>query len=130
LGPDRDAIEEARRGDLLFDIGICRQYTRFCVRTNDVGLISSLSEFHRRPWTDFMPAMLDQFLAVSPHRIVESAAARIEVFAPIPGPGQSPPNGAHTHFLPEYLKSGEEIAAGLTLPDYAAPIAVFYPHRN
>lgn len=119
LGPDTDAIDEVHRDDSLFDVGIGRQYSRFCMRTGDKTLASTLSDQSGRPWPEALPLIQNQLLDAGPHRIVESAAARIEVFA---GP-------ALTHFLPEFLKSGEEIAAGLALPDYAAPIAIFYPHK-
>jgi hypothetical protein len=74
-----------------------------------------------------MPEIGVQLLSMGPNRVVESAAARIEVFTPIPLPGTQSPSGAHTHFLPEYLKSGEEIPASLTLPEFALPVAIFYP---
>jgi predicted Fe-S protein YdhL (DUF1289 family) len=127
LGPDAAAIDEAQRADALFDIGIGRRYMRFCVRTGDEALASALSAQSGRHWSEALPIIKDQLISVGPHRIVESAGARIEVFAGIPTPGEPPPAGAHTHFLPEFLKSDEEIAAGLALPDYAAPIAIFYP---
>ena len=63
----------------------------------------------------------------SPHRVVESALARIEVFTPIPAPGTTTPPGAHTHFLPQFLATGDEAPAGLGLPDYALPVAIYYP---
>ncbi|MBS0231964.1 MAG: DUF1289 domain-containing protein [Proteobacteria bacterium] len=129
LGPDTGAIDAVRRGDLLFDIGIGRRYTRFCVRTGNQALISSLSALDRRHWSDFMPVMLPQLIAVSAHRVVESSSGRIEVFAPIPGPEQTSTNGACTHFLPEFLKSGEDIPRVLAPPDYAAPVAIFYPNK-
>ncbi len=129
VGPDTGAIDETHRGDALFDLGIGRRYTRFCVRTSDASLVSSLSDHDRRHWSDFMPIMLDRFIAASPHRVVESAAARIEIYGTIPKPGQSSPHGAHSHFLPEFLRSGEEIAASLAPPDYVAPIAIFYPNK-
>ena len=46
---------------------------------------------------------------------------------PIPAPGAITLQGAHTHFLPEFLKDGEEALAGLALPDYALPVAIYYP---
>jgi hypothetical protein len=51
----------------------------------------------------------------------------IEVLAPIAAPGTLTPQGAHTHFLPEFLQDGEEAPAGLALPDYALPVAIYYP---
>ncbi|WP_409560936.1 DUF1289 domain-containing protein [Hyphomicrobium sp. MC8b] len=130
VGLDAGAIDETYRGDELFDLGIGRRYTRFCVRTRDETLTSALSDHDRRHWSDFMPVMLNQFVAVSPHRVVESAAARIEIFSRIPGSGESSPNGAHTHFLAEFLKSGDEIAPSLAPPDYVGPVAIFYPNKT
>lgn len=130
LGPDAGAIDKTHRDDQFFDLGIGRLYTRFCVRTRNEALKSALSDYERRHWSDFMPILLNQFVAVSPHRVVESAAARIEIFSGIPGPGESSPNGAHTHFLPEFLKSGDEIAPSLAPPDYVGPVAIFYPNKT
>ncbi len=130
LGPDADAIAEAQRGDRLFDMGIGRRYTRFCVRTGDGPLSSTLSDMSGHRWSEALPIIKDQLIDVEPHRVVESAAARIEIFAPIPRPGRPSPTGAHTHFLPEFLQAGEEIAASLAPPDYAAPVAIFYPSKD
>jgi hypothetical protein len=68
-----------------------------------------------------------RILAESPHRVVESALARVEVLSPIPAPGAVSPDGAHTHFLPTYLQSGDEAPAGLALPPYAQQVAIYYP---
>jgi hypothetical protein len=56
--------------------------------------------------------------------------ARAEVFSPIAPPPGIPATGARTHFLPPLLATGDEIDAALKLPDYVAPIAVFYPHGS
>ncbi|MBS0253294.1 MAG: DUF1289 domain-containing protein [Proteobacteria bacterium] len=128
-GLDAGAIDKTHRGDELFDLGIGRRYTRFCLRTGDEPLRSVLSDYEGRHWSDFIPVMLNKLIAVSPHRVVESAAARIEIFSGIAGPGESPPNGAQTQFHSEYLKSGDEIAPSLAPPDYAGPVAIFYPNK-
>jgi predicted Fe-S protein YdhL (DUF1289 family) len=130
LGPDDGAIDDTHRGNILFDMGLGRQYSRFCIRSGDEGLVSVLSGQLGRPWSAVVQHIQSHIIDVGPHRVVESAAARIEVFTRIPSVGQASPSGAHTHFLPEYLKSGEEIAASLAPPDYAAPIAVFYPNKD
>jgi predicted Fe-S protein YdhL (DUF1289 family) len=127
LGTDADAIDEAHRSDKLFDFGVGRKSSRFCVRTSDDALAQSLSNQTGRHWSEVMPAIGHEIIAVSPHRVVESTAARIEVYAPIPAPGMTSPSGAHTHFLPDFLKSGEEIPASLALPVFAMPVAIFYP---
>jgi hypothetical protein len=129
LGPDTGAIDATQRTDSLFDIGIGRRYTRFCVRTGDDALVSALCEQGGRHWSEAMPRVLGKLIDTVSHRVVESAAARIEVFAKIPRPDESPPTGARTHFLSEFLQSGEEIAPSIAPPDYAAPVAIFYPNK-
>ncbi|MBS0239177.1 MAG: DUF1289 domain-containing protein [Proteobacteria bacterium] len=129
LGPDSQAIDARHQADQLFDYGIGRKYSRFCVRTGDAALASSLSAQDGRHWSEVMTAIGMQVIAASPNRVVESAAARIEVFTRIPMPGAQSPAGAHTHFLPDFLTGGEEITSSLALPDYAAPVAIFYPRE-
>jgi hypothetical protein len=130
LGPDLGAIDQAHRTDTLFDVGLGRRYSRFCVRTGDEALRSSISDFSGQNLSRFVPDMLNRFIAVSPDRVVETAAARIEVFSKTTGPGESLPHGARAHLLPELLNSGDEISPSLALPDYAAPIAIFYPGKS
>lgn len=127
LGPDTDAIDDRHRNDRLFDFGIGRKASRFCVRTDDGDLASALDAKAGRPWSEVMMDIGMQLLAVAPNRVVESAVARIEVFAPIPLPSGKAPDGAHTHLLPEFLKAGEDVPASLTLPEFASAVAIFYP---
>jgi len=74
-----------------------------------------VEEFEGKPWQALMAAAGSRIVAESPHRVVESPLARIEVYAPIPLPNE--PEGAHTHFLPAFLSAGEEISPSLALPD-------------
>ena len=127
LGADTAAIDPEHRGHQLFDMGIGRKASRFCIRTGDASLIASLTALAGRPWADVMYEAGMAIFAANPHRVVESKLARVEVYSAIPLPGSTSPAGAHTHFLPEFLKSGEEGPASVALPDYALPIATFYP---
>lgn len=127
LGADVEAVDPQQRGDQLFDMGVGRAASRFCIRTGDAELIKTLSAFAGRTWAEVMYEAGMAILAAHPHRVVESKLARVEVFAPIPMPGGKSPDGAHTHFLPEFLKTGEESPASVALPEYALPIAIFYP---
>jgi Family of unknown function (DUF6925) len=76
-----------------------------------------------------MAAAGKRIVSESPHRVIESVLVRIEVYAPIPQANESSPGGALTHFLPAFLAQGEEISPSLALPDYAAPMAIFYPSQ-
>jgi len=127
LGEDQDAIDSEHRHELLFDFGTGRQCSRFCVRTSDEALRAALASVEGKPWSEALPRIGAQILAVSPVRVVESGLARMEIFSSIPRLGEASPPGAHTHFLPAILAAGDEIPATLALPDYAAPVAIFYP---
>lgn len=128
LGVDAEAINDGHRDEKLFDLGIGRKGSRFCIRTADIGLVGTLSEQTGRHWSEVMPAIGTRLRNSAPTRIIESAAARIETFARILISEAESPFGAHICFLPDDLQSGEEIPAGLALPEFALPVAIFYPH--
>jgi predicted Fe-S protein YdhL (DUF1289 family) len=130
LGVDNEAGASDYRSHLLFDYGLGRKFSRFCIRTNKGSLIAMLRDFDGQPWQTLMAAVGPQIVAESPHRVVESALARIEVYAAIPSPSGRSPDGSHTHFLPAFLAGGEEISPSLALPDNAAPMAIFHPSRR
>jgi hypothetical protein len=126
LGLDADAIDERRRGDALFDLGFGHASSRFCIRTDDATLVDILSAQAGRHWSEIAPLIGEQIVSLRPTRIVETTAARIEAFGPSSPPAGDAP-GAGAHGLPAFLKSCEAIPANLALPDYASPVAVFYP---
>lgn len=127
LGTDQNAIDADHRGQALFDFGLGRRFSRFCIRTGNAEFADRLNALAGLSWREVFAKAGAQILAESPTRVVASNLARIEVFSAIPPPGGRSPEGAHTHFLPQFFASGEEIPAALALPDYAAPVAVFYP---
>ncbi len=124
LGPDHDAIHEADRAALLFDLGLGALNVDFCIRTTDRTLIELLrtgvgsSLFG--PKSRLFPAIVD----ASPARIAISALGRIEVYQPIAK--TSSPSGPHTHVLPELLKTGRTHAAGTPVPDGYLPCLSLY----
>lgn len=126
-GPDVAAIDAECAPDVLFDMGLGRQASRFCVRTSNADLLPVLRGVQGQSWQHVMAAAGGAIMAVQPHRVVESKLVRIEVYAPIPAPGGPPPGGAHTHLLPELIGAGDEVPPSLALPDYALPLAIFYP---
>jgi predicted Fe-S protein YdhL (DUF1289 family) len=123
LGPDVDAIDPSRNGDHLFDVGFGRRYSRFCIRTGDSESIDVLASQAGRSWTETLPFIRKQVSGRYIDRIVESAAARIEISGSDFGASALPFSDSG----PEIPNSGEEISADLALPDYAASIAIFHP---
>jgi predicted Fe-S protein YdhL (DUF1289 family) len=128
LGKDRGAIDAMHLEHTLFDFGLGRRCSRFCVRT-DGKLARKLQALAGQPWSGVLEQMGMAIIAESPARVVESELSRIEVFSLIPRAGENSPVGAHTHFLPQILTAGDEIPPALALPDYAAPVAIFYPGK-
>lgn len=127
LGQDHDAITPADRHADLFDLGLGRKEARFCVRTGPGQAHEALT----RALGSTFPANLSQIgsilLEESPTRVIETALGRIEVLAPIPEPDQTSPHGPHTHLLPDHLKLGQSMPAGMELPRAYIPGAIFYP---
>ena len=90
------------------------------------ALAEILSAHAGRHWPEVEPIIGNQLESLRATCIAETAVARIEVFAPISLPsGDAPRTPADV--LPAFVKSCEEIPADLALPDYASPVAIFYP---
>jgi len=114
LGRDEGAIDGAHRHEELFDFGLNRRSSRFCVRAGG-SLAAKLRAAAGRPWSDVLTELTAELIAENPARVVESQLLRIEVFARSPAPDG------------RLLAAGDEIPPGLALPEYAAPVALFYP---
>jgi hypothetical protein len=127
LGVDRDAVGYRYRTHELFDLGLRRQCCRFMLRTSSAAFASMMRQHKRKALEPLLRDAGAAILQESPHRVVESALARIEVFTRIPLPGEKSPEGAHTHLLPSVLESGGELPSGLAIPAFACPIAIYYP---
>jgi predicted Fe-S protein YdhL (DUF1289 family) len=128
LGNDGDAIDSSHLEHTLFDFGLGRSCSRFCIRPGG-KLAEQMQMLAGQPWRRVLAELGAAIIAESPTRAVESELARIEVFSPIPLADGKSPAGAHTHLLPQFLLSGDEIPPALALPDYAAPVAIFYPGK-
>jgi predicted Fe-S protein YdhL (DUF1289 family) len=127
LGVDRDAVDSRHRAHELFDLGLGRQCCRFMLRASSAAFADAMRQHEGKALELLLRDTGAAILKESPHRVVESALARIEVFTRIPLPGEKSPEGAHTHLLPSFLASGDELPAGLAIPAFACPIAVYYP---
>jgi predicted Fe-S protein YdhL (DUF1289 family) len=123
LGADADAIDVGDRGHQLFDFGIGPKSSRFCLRTADERLAALLSAYAGRHWTEAVTAM--QIASASPTRVVESVVARIELL--MPPPGNQSAGQADTHLQSALFNSGNRTPMSLALPEYALPVASFYP---
>ena len=127
LGVDRDAVGSRHRTHELFDLGLGRQFCRFMLRASSAAFADVMRRHEGKALEPFLRDAGAAILQESPHRVVESALARIEVFTRIPLLGEKSPEGAHTHLLPSFLESGAELPSGLAIPAFAGPIAIYYP---
>ena len=127
LGVDRDGVDSRHRTHKLFDLGLSRQCCRFMLRAPSAAFADMMRRHEGKALELLLRDAGAAILQESPHRVVESALARIEVFTRIPLPEEKSPEGAHTHLLPSFLESGDELPAGLALPAFACPIAIYYP---
>jgi len=127
LGVDRDAVAARNRAYGLFDLGLGRQYCRFMLRASSAAFADMIRRHEGKALEPLLRDAGAAILQASPHRVVESALARIEVFTRIPLVGEKSPEGAHTHLLPSVLESSGELPSGLAIPAFARPIAIYYP---
>lgn len=126
LGPDRDAIFEEARGDLLFDLGLGRRVVTFCLRTSDAALIRRLRGSEGRLVYDD-PTLTADIISAAPVRVAVSRLARIEVTNPIPAPGGDSPHGPHTHLMPELARLGLAHDANIPVPEGCLPCLTLSP---
>ncbi|GAB6845885.1 hypothetical protein HNR00_002980 [Methylorubrum rhodinum] len=127
LGPDREAARERDRDAVLFDLGLDLLAVDACVRTSDPESIACLRSGIGRPLFDHANPIGRHLVAMSPHRVFLAKVGRIEVYAPIPGPGGTSPEGPHTHVLPKLLRSGRTHAATTPIPAGWVPCAALHP---
>ncbi|SFD82039.1 hypothetical protein [Methylobacterium sp. 13MFTsu3.1M2] len=127
LGPDRDAARERDRDAILFDLGLGLLAVDACVRTSDPEAIACLRSGVGLPLFDPASPIGRQLVALSPHRVFLARIGRIEVYAPIPGPGGTSPEGPHTHVLPKLLRGGRTHAATTPIPAGWVPCAGIHP---
>ncbi|WP_232627717.1 DUF6925 family protein [Methylobacterium sp. Leaf118] len=127
LGPDREAARAENREDVLFDLGLGLRAVDACVRTGDPDAVACLRAGVGRPLFDPANPIGPRLVAMSPHRIFLARIGRIEVYAPIPGPGGTSPEGPHTHVLPKLLRQGRTHAATTPIPAGLVPCAGLHP---
>jgi len=128
LGPDAAALREEDRDAMLFDMGVAVGLVRMCIRTRDADLISALDEMEGKSLlgSDGGRAA-GLILKTSPHRIMLSPVARVEVYVAIPAPGGESPLGPHTHMLPKFIASGRTHAANAPIPERMQPVLMLHP---
>lgn len=124
LSSEQLSTTQEHHDESWFDLGLGSEYLRFCIRTNDKGLLSALRQVSGQsifaPQNTIMSMILDK----SPVRIISTALASIEIRGKIPGASEMSPSGPHTHLLPKFLNSEKLL---VPLPDGLRPLLTLYP---
>ncbi len=130
LGPDTDAIQAEDHAAVLFDLGVGAPQVDFCVRTGDPGLIEVIRASEgQRLFASDNPA-IGVLLEASPDRVCISRIARIEVYQQIAEPGETTPDGPHTHLLPELIMKGLAYDPAILIPGDMVPCLIAHPENR
>lgn len=127
LKPDADAIRDANRNDILFDLGVGMRHIDFCVRTSDPSLINDLRRYNGMRVVEAGHPIFERIIASSPHRVVMSAIGRIEVYQDIDR--HQTPSGPHTHVLPDLLAKGRTHSTNIPVPSGTLPVLTLHPEN-
>ena len=127
LGPDHAAVSASDSRDALYDLGLGRADLRFCIRLPHGDLATALAPLSGFHLNDLLKHHGMALLNQSPDRVVETDIGRIEVKTRIPLPGETSPNGPHTHLLPGHLATGRATTPGIDLPSAYRLCATYYP---
>jgi len=126
-GPDHEALRPDDRPAVLFDLGLGTAQVDVCVRSADPTALTQLRAGCGRtlfaPENPLAPAMP----GLSPHRVFVCRFARLEVYQRIPGRDERPPEGPHTHVLPEILRHQRTHPATAPIPEGWAPCLSLHP---
>jgi hypothetical protein len=127
IGPDADAARAEDRSGLLFDLGLDLLAVDACVRVSDPDAIACLRTGIGRPLFEVGNPISPRLVSLSPHRVFITRIGRVEVFAPIPAPNETSPEGPHTHVLPKLLRAGRTHAATTPIPEGYVPCGSLHP---
>jgi hypothetical protein len=128
LGPDTEALRPEDREAILFDMGVAAGLVKMCVRTRHAELIAALDAMEgKSPLGPDGGKAVGLILTTSPHRVMLSPIARLEVYVPIPAPGGESPLGPHTHMLPKLIASGRTHAGNAPIPERMQPALMLHP---
>ena len=126
-GPDDEALRPQDRAAVLFDLGLGTAQVDVCVRTADPETLAHLRAGLGRSLFAPDNPLMQVMPRLSPHRVFICRFARLEVYQRIPGHGEAPPEGPHTHVLPHLLRHQRTHPATAPIPDGLVPCLSLYP---
>lgn len=129
LGVDADALQEDHRCGILFDLGAGSAAFRFCVRLFEPAQIAFARRFLGKRVVDGHCDLFQRLLLWSPHRVVISPIARIEVYQAIASRDGKTPLGPHTHLIPHLLRPALARSSYMPVPrDYVIGLTAYPAH--
>ena len=126
-GPDHEALRPQDRAAVLFDLGLGTEQVDVCVRTADPEALAQLRAGLGRSLFAPDNPLMQAMPRLSPHRVFVCRFARLEVYQRIPGHGETPPEGPHTHVLPDLLRHQRTHPATAPIPEGWVPCLSLYP---
>jgi len=129
LGSDVRAIDPKHRGLPLFDIGLGRKECRVCLRTADPRLAGKLDMASGHEWMAASETLGLQLLDTA-HVVVETALARLEVYAPLLCPDELPSVFGTRSLLQQTSKAIADASDEIMLPGWAVPVAAYNPQYS
>jgi hypothetical protein len=127
LGPDTKAIIQEDKDAILFNIGAGLSNSSFNVRTKNPTLLRILRANEGVCITENNNDVLEAIIDFSPHRVIASTIARIEVYQKIDR--HQTPIGPHTHLLPRLLKTKRTHTANIPVAVSQSPQLTLHPEN-
>ncbi len=127
MGTDSGSIAPEHRHHRLFDLGAGLGDAAFCVRTDRAELLQMLRAYTGQPVLEDNHPLLTALVEASPHRVVLSGLARIEVYQAIAR--DHTPDGPHTHLLPQRLNGRHHLPTTVPLrPEHELILSIHPEH--
>ena len=126
-GPDHEALRPDDRAAVLFDLGLGTEQVDVCVRTAEPEALVGLRAGLGRSLFAADNPLMSTMPRLSPHRVFICRFARLEVYQRIPGRNETPPEGPHTHVLPDLLRHQRSHPATAPIPAGWVPCLSLYP---
>lgn len=122
LGPDREALDPARRAAVSFDLGLGSAQVSVRVRTDRPGPLARLRAHLGAAPPDFDGAIRPEALGGEADLVVVGPLGRIEVSS-----GAGDPFGPRAYVVPKILRRRRTHVATAPIPAGLVPVAHLYP---
>lgn len=115
LGTDADAVRPQDRQHRIFDMGVACGAITMAIRSDDADFIA-LMERHVGQEVLGVPEIYIDTLRAQPHRVLISAAGRVEVYQDVPPADGKSPEGPHTHLIANIVPKHRPHGSNTPLP--------------